>query len=47
VAIAKEKTGLSNFKSTGVPRGFLEVIAAAVFFMYRGLLFEIGIAKAL
>jgi hypothetical protein len=35
VAIAKEKTGLSNFKSSGVLRGFLEVIAAVVFFIYK------------
>jgi hypothetical protein len=31
VSIAKEKTGLTNFKSTGVLRGFLEVLAAVVF----------------
>jgi uncharacterized phage protein gp47/JayE len=35
VSIAKEKTGLTNFKSTGVLRGFLEVIAAVVFFIYK------------
>jgi uncharacterized phage protein gp47/JayE len=35
VSIAKEKTGLANFKSTGVPRGFLEVLAAVVFFIYK------------
>jgi uncharacterized phage protein gp47/JayE len=35
VTIAKEKTGLTNFKSTGVLRGFLEVIAAVVFFIYK------------
>ena len=35
VAIAKEKTGLTNFKSTGVLRGFIEVIAACVFFVYK------------
>jgi uncharacterized phage protein gp47/JayE len=35
VSIAKEKTGLTNFKSTGVLRGFLEVIAACVFFIYK------------
>lgn len=35
VEIAKEKTGLSNFKSTGILRGFLEVIAAVVFFIYK------------
>jgi uncharacterized phage protein gp47/JayE len=35
VVIAKEKTGLTNFKSTGVLRGFLEVLAAVVFFVYK------------
>jgi hypothetical protein len=35
VAIAKEKTGLTNFKSTGVLRGFLEVLSAVVFFVYK------------
>ena len=35
VSIAKEKTGLTNFKSTGVLRGFIEVLAAAVFFIYK------------
>jgi uncharacterized phage protein gp47/JayE len=35
VSIAKEKTGLTNFKSTGVLRGFLEVLAAVVFFIYK------------
>jgi len=35
VAIAKEKTGLTNFKSTGVLRGILEVLAACVCFIYR------------
>ena len=35
VVIAKEKTGLTNFKSTGVLRGFIEVIAACVFFIYK------------
>jgi hypothetical protein len=35
VSIAKEKTGLTNFKSSGVLRGFLEVIAAVVFFVYK------------
>ncbi|MDR3356034.1 MAG: baseplate J/gp47 family protein [Spirochaetaceae bacterium] len=35
ISIAKTNTGLSNFKSTGVLRGFLEVIAAAVFFIYK------------
>jgi len=35
VAIAKEETGLSNFKSTGVLRGFVEAIARVAFFIYR------------
>ena len=35
VSIAKEKTGLTNFKSAGVPRGFVEVITAVVFFIYK------------
>ena len=35
VSIAKEKTGLTNFKSTGVLRGFLEALAAVVFFIYK------------
>jgi uncharacterized phage protein gp47/JayE len=35
VAIAKEETGLSNFKSTGVLRGFLEVIVKVVGFIYQ------------
>jgi uncharacterized phage protein gp47/JayE len=35
VSIAKTNTGLTNFKSTGVLRGFLEVIAAVVFFVYK------------
>jgi uncharacterized phage protein gp47/JayE len=35
VSIAKEKTGLTNFKSTGVLRGFIEVLAAVVFFIYK------------
>jgi hypothetical protein len=35
VAIAKEETKLSNFKSTGVLRGFIEVIARVVFAIYR------------
>jgi uncharacterized phage protein gp47/JayE len=33
--VAKTNTGLTNFKSTGILRGFLEVIAQAVFFIYR------------
>jgi hypothetical protein len=35
VSIAKTNTGLTNFKSTGVLRGFLEVIAQVVFFIYK------------
>ncbi|GHU01869.1 hypothetical protein FACS1894147_02570 [Spirochaetia bacterium] len=35
VSIAKKNTGLTNFKSTGVLRGFLEVITAVVFFVYK------------
>ena len=35
ISIAKGKTGLTNFKSTGVLRGFLEVLAAVVFFIYK------------
>jgi hypothetical protein len=35
VAIAKKETGLTNFKSTGVLRGFIEVISRVVFFIYR------------
>jgi uncharacterized phage protein gp47/JayE len=35
VAIAKEKTGLTNFKSTGVLRGILEAFIACVSFVYR------------
>jgi hypothetical protein len=35
VAIAKEETGLSNFKSTGPLRGFLEVIIRVVLFIYQ------------
>jgi|GEM_PF-1109511 len=35
VAIAKEKTGLTNFKSTGVLRGILEVLIVCVSFIYR------------
>jgi hypothetical protein len=34
VIIFKERTGLTNFKSTGVLRGFLEVIIRIVLFMY-------------
>jgi uncharacterized phage protein gp47/JayE len=35
VSIAKEKTKLTNFKSTGVLRGILEVLIACVSFIYR------------
>lgn len=35
VAIAKEETGLTNFKSTGVLRGFIEVIARIVLSIYQ------------
>jgi uncharacterized phage protein gp47/JayE len=35
VSLAKEKTGLTNFKSTGALRGFLEVLSAVVFFIYK------------
>jgi len=35
VAIAKEETGLTNLKSTGVLRGFVETIARIVQFIYR------------
>lgn len=35
VEIAKQNTGLTNFKSTGVLRGFIEVIASSVFFIYK------------
>ena len=35
VSIAKQETGLTNFKSTGVLRGFIEVIARVVLFIYR------------
>ena len=35
VEIAKQNTGLTNFKSTGVLRGFIEVIASVVFFIYK------------
>ncbi|MDR0375248.1 MAG: baseplate J/gp47 family protein [Treponema sp.] len=35
VSIAKEKTGLTNFKSAGVLRGFIEVLASVVFFIYK------------
>jgi len=35
VSIAKTNTGLTNFKSTGILRGFLEVLSAVVSFIYR------------
>jgi uncharacterized phage protein gp47/JayE len=35
VEIAKEETGLTNFKSVGVLRGFIEALARVVFFIYR------------
>jgi uncharacterized phage protein gp47/JayE len=35
VTIAKEETGLTNFKSTGVLRGFIELIVRVVFFIYQ------------
>jgi uncharacterized phage protein gp47/JayE len=35
VSIAKTNTGLTNFKSTGVLRGFIEVLAHVVFFIYK------------
>jgi uncharacterized phage protein gp47/JayE len=35
LAIAKEETGLSSFKSVGVLRGFLEVMKYTVVFIYR------------
>ncbi|MDR1128198.1 MAG: baseplate J/gp47 family protein, partial [Treponema sp.] len=35
VAIAKQETGLTNFKNVGVLRGLIEVISRAVFFIYR------------
>jgi uncharacterized phage protein gp47/JayE len=35
ISIAKQETGLTNFKSTGVLRGFLEVIIKIVLFIYR------------
>jgi hypothetical protein len=35
VSIAKGNTGLTNFKSTGVLRGFIEVLATCVFFIHK------------
>jgi uncharacterized phage protein gp47/JayE len=40
-AIAKEETGLSNFKSTGVLRAFVEVIARVVIFIYQSAINQI------
>jgi uncharacterized phage protein gp47/JayE len=34
IAIAKQETGLTSFKSVGVLRGFIEVIAKVVLFIY-------------
>jgi uncharacterized phage protein gp47/JayE len=41
IAIAKEETGLSNFKSTGVLRGFLEAIIRIVIFIYQSAINQI------
>jgi hypothetical protein len=35
LSIAKEETGITNFKSVGVLRGFIEVLARVVLFIYR------------
>jgi uncharacterized phage protein gp47/JayE len=35
IAIGKKETGLTNFKQTGVLRGFLETIARVVIFIYQ------------
>jgi uncharacterized phage protein gp47/JayE len=35
IAVGKKHTGLTNFKSTGVLRGFLEVITMVVVFIYQ------------
>jgi hypothetical protein len=35
IAIGKEETGLTNFKSTGVLRGFLETLSRIVIFIYQ------------
>jgi uncharacterized phage protein gp47/JayE len=35
IAIGKQETGLTNFKNTGVLRGFLETIARVVIFIYQ------------
>jgi uncharacterized phage protein gp47/JayE len=35
VAIAKQETGLTNFKNVGPLRGLIEVISRVVFFIYR------------
>lgn len=47
VAIAKEETGLSNFKSTGILRGFVEVIVRVVFFIYHTAINQIYINATL
>jgi hypothetical protein len=41
VEIAKEETGLTNFKSTGVLRGFIETIARIVIFIYQSSINQI------
>jgi len=41
VQIAKEETGLTSFKSTGVLRGFIEVIARVVIFIYQSSINQI------
>jgi len=41
VAIAKEETGLTNFKSTGVLRGFVEAIARIVVFIYQSAINQV------
>jgi len=41
VKIAKEETGLTNFKSTGVLRGFIEVIARIVIFIYQSAINQV------
>jgi hypothetical protein len=41
VEIAKEETGLTNFKSIGVLRGFIEVISRVVVFIYQSAINQI------
>jgi uncharacterized phage protein gp47/JayE len=41
VEIAKEETGLTNFKSVGVLRGFVEVIVRIVIFIYQSAINQI------